>query len=217
MQNCKAKKSSLKKFFAWVLIILALVFVYFSIYVNPQIVKTNMAQIKAYTNSVINNAILGTLKNNDYDNLISIQKDTDGNVVLLSVNSTNSNNLINNINSQIQNTLNSQNSLNYYLPLGTFTGIPLLAGIGPKIKLNIVPIGSVQTAYKSQIASISINQSYHKIYITIKTSICVVLPLYTQTILISNQVLVAENIIVGKIPDTYLNTDNLTNALNLIP
>ncbi len=167
MQKRKAKKGGLKKFFLWVLIILALVFVYFSVYVNPQIVKTNTAQIKAYTNSVINTAILGTLKNNDYDNLISIQKDADGNVTLLSVNSKNSNNLINNINSQIQNTLNSQNSLNYCLPLGTFTGIPLLAGIGPNVKLNIVPIGSVQTAYKSQIASMGINQSYHKIYITI--------------------------------------------------
>ena len=101
--------------------------------------------------------------------------------------------------------------------MGNFSGIPTLSGIGPLIKLNIIPISNVNTKYNSQFVSVGINQSYHKIYINISVEVCILLPLYTHNVVVKNQVLVAETIIVGEVPTTYLNTDNLTNALNLIP
>ena len=198
-------------------ILIVLTISFFTFYVNPQIVESNKAQIKSYTTNLINNSIRETLQNNDYDDLIEILRDSQNNITLLQVNAKNVNNLNNEIMSSIQNKLNEKDILNYSLPLGNFSGIPALAGVGPAVNLNIVPIGNVNTKFRSQISSLSINQSYHKIYINITTSICIILPLYTQSIEISSQVLVAENIIVGQIPSTYLNTDNLTNALNLIP
>ncbi|MBO7508481.1 MAG: sporulation protein YunB [Clostridia bacterium] len=200
-----------------VVLILTAVFSYFHFYVNPQIVSANTAKIKNHSINILNSAITTTLNQNDYDDLIKIFKDDNGNITMMEVNSKNVNNLNNNIMTNIQSKLDQDDILNYSLPFGTFTGIPALSGIGPKIDIKVVPIGNVQTEYRSSISSLSINQSYHKIYINIKISVSVILPLYTQTIDISNQVLVAETILVGKIPSTYLNTDNLTNALNLIP
>ena len=215
------KKHKKHKFFIKFLIILiiftVLVSSYFSFYVNPQIVESNKAQIKSYAVGLINNAIRETIQNNDYDDLIEIFRDSQNNITLLQVNTKNVNNLNNEILTLIQNKLNEKDVLNYSLPLGTFSGIPALAGVGPKVNLKITQIGNVSAKYRSQISSLSINQSYHKIYINITTSICIFLPLYTQNIEISSQVLVGENLIVGQIPSTYLNTDNLTNALNLIP
>ena len=217
MKCFKKRKNKRLKIFVITLIIFLILFGYFEFYVNPQIISSNQAKIKAYSVGVINSAIGETLQNNDYDDLIEIEHDTDGNVALLSVNSKNVNKLNNNIMSLVQDKLNEKDVLNYSLPLGAFSGIASLAGIGPNVNLKIVPIGNISTQYRSQIVGLSINQSYHKIYLTIKISICIILPIYTQTIEVFNQVLVAENIIVGKIPSTYLNTDNLTNALNLIP
>ena len=165
----------------------------------------------------MNTATSKTISSNDYDNLFTITKDSDGNVTLLEINAKNVNKLNNDIMTEIQTELDNGNMLEYKLPLGTFTGLPFLNGFGPKITLKIVPIGHIKTTYKSQIASLSINQSYHKVYLTISVEVCIFLPLYTQNVTISNQILIGENIIVGKIPSTYLNTDNLTNALNLIP
>ena len=216
MVKCKKKKKWIK-----LLVIIAItfivIFLYFHFYVNPQIVNANIASIKSNAITVINMATSGTISSNDYDNLITVSKDNDGNVTLLEVNAKNVNKLNNDIMIEIQTELDKGNLLNYNLPLGTFTGLPILSGIGPKIKLKIVPIGNVKTTYRSQIASLSINQSYHKIYLTISIDVCIFLPLYTQNVTISNQILIGENIIVGQIPSTYLNTDNLTNALNLIP
>lgn len=219
MKKCRkfTKKRRHFKVLVIFLIVFIAIFSYFHFYVNPLIVSTNIASIKSNTVEILNEATYQTISGNDYDNLISITKDEDGNVTLLQVNSAYVNKLNNDMLSTIQNKLKEQNLLNYKLPLGSFLGIPILNGIGPQVDLKIVPIGNVTTKYNSQIASLSINQSYHKIYLSISVEICVVLPLYTQNVKVNNQILIGENIIVGKIPSTYLNTDNLTNALNLIP
>lgn len=221
MAKCEYVKAKKKK--KWlkplviIFIIFGIIFSYFHFYVNPELVNSNIAKIKAYTIQVLNSSTSKTIASNDYDNLITIEKDGEGNVTLLQVNSLYVNKLNNDIMTSIQNTLNENSFVGYKLPLGSFLGVPILNGIGPQVQLNIVPIGNVNTKYRSQIASLSINQSYHKIYLSISVDICIILPLYTQTITVSNQLLIGENLIVGKIPSTYLNTDNLTNALNLIP
>lgn len=216
--SCKtSKKKRTLKILVSVLVVLVLIFLYFHLYVYPQIVAINVAKIKSNTIEVLNSATSKTISGNDYSNLITILKDDDGNITMLSVNAQNVNKLNNDIMTEIQEVLSNRTVLDYNIPIGQFSGLPLLSGIGPNVSIKVLPIGNVNTAYKSQIASLSINQSYHKIYLTLKIEICIVLPLYTQNIEVSNQLLVAENIIVGKIPSTYLNTDNLTNALNLIP
>ncbi len=205
------------KFLIAIIIILLFIIGYLYFFVNPQIINGHKAQIKTFSVNLINNAVATTINNNEYDDLITITKNSNGNISLLSVNSKNVNILTNSVMSLVQSKLNQQDTLNYKLPLGTFTGLPILSGIGPNVTLKIVPVGSVATKYRSQISSLSINQSYHKIYLTVSVSLCVFLPLYTQYIDVSSQILIAENLIVGQIPTTYLNTDNLTNALNLIP
>ncbi|HAJ78076.1 MAG TPA: sporulation protein YunB [Clostridiales bacterium] len=211
------KKRVLIKILIISLLIATVLFLFSHFYVYPQIVESNKSRIKNYSVDIINSAVNQTIINNDYDDLISIVKDDNGNITLLQINSKNVNKLNNDVMTLVQSKLAEKDVLNYSLPIGSFSGIPALNGVGPSVNLKILPVGSVSTQYNSQIASLSINQSYHKIYITINISICIFLPLYTQNIDVSSQILVAENLIVGKIPSTYLNTDNLTNALNLIP
>ena len=194
-----------------------LVFSYFNFYVHPQIFEASKAKIKSSTVTIMDSSIYSTLQNNDYDDLISITKDDTGKIVLMQVNSKNVNKLNNELVNDIQNTLNNQNVIKCSIPIGNFSGLPTLSGFGPNINLKIVPIGSVHTKFNSQFVSVGINQSFHKIYINLSIEVCLLLPLYTQTLTVFNQVLVAESIIVGEVPATYLNTDNLTNALNLIP
>ena len=215
--RCKKQKKNKFKVILIIAIIFIVFFSYFHFFVNPQIVKSNTANIKSYTIGIINSATASTISSNDYDDLIEITKSDDGSIALMQVKTKNVNRLNNQVMTEIQNALNDTDVLNYKIPMGSFSGIPLLSGLGPKLNLKIVPIGNVNTQYKSQIASLSINQSYHKIYLTISVTVSVILPLFSRNIVVSNQILIGESIIVGKIPNTYLNTDNLTNALNLIP
>ena len=217
MIKCQRKKRKVIKVLVIFLVIALAISGYFTLYVNPTICAANIAKIKSSTVSIIDSAIYGTLSKNDYNDLITISRDDSGKIVLMQVNSKNANKLNNDIVSDIQSNLNSNTKINCLVPLGNFTGITTLSGSGPNINLKIVPIGSVHTNFASQFVSVGINQSVHKIYINISVDVCVLLPLYTKNITVKNQVMVAETIIVGEVPTTYLYTDNLTNALNLIP
>lgn len=216
--RCKHKKRHIKiKIFIAITLIVIAIFCYFDFYVNPQIVNANLAQIKSVATNVINSGVQSTLQNNDYNDLMTIEKDQNNNIKLISVNTKNVNKLNSNIISLTQRKLEQEKDMHINIPLGTFTGLPILNGLGKSLTIKLTHIGSVNTKFTSQFYSVAINQSIHKIYLNITATICVLLPLYTQNVDITTQVLVAECVIVGDIPNVYLNTDNLTNALNLIP
>lgn len=215
--RCKKKKTVRKiKIIVAFALPIVLIFCYLEFAVNPQIVSSNQAQIKRVASQTINESIQQTLQA-DYDDLVSIEKDQDNNISLISVNSKNVNMLNNDILTTLQNTFDQKKDMKVFVPLGTFTGIPILSGVGKDVAIKIVPIGYAETKFLSKFSSVAINQSCHKIYLNINFVVSVFLPLYTQNIEVTSQVLIAENIIVGKIPNVYLNTNNLTNALNLIP
>ena len=64
------------------------------------------------------------------------------------------------------------------------------------------PIGFIEARYSSEFESAGINQTRHKIYINVKTKIRIIIPLKSSDIEVSNEIPIAETIIVGKIPKT---------------
>ena len=216
--QCKTKKTRKAiKIVVWILLPIIAVSCYFEFYVNPQIVVANMSQIKNIATQTINDGIRDTIKQNNYDDLMNIEKDSDNKVSLISVNSSNVNKLNTDIIYTTQNHFKNIENMQIEIPIGTFTGIPILNGYGKNVLIKIVPIGTVNTKFISKFYSVGINQSCHKIFINVTISVNVLLPLYTQNVEVTSQVLLGECVIVGEIPNVYLNTDNLTNALNLIP
>lgn len=99
---------------------------------------------------------------------------------------------------------------------GSFTGINLLAGRGPGVKIKISSVGNVETDLKSEFISQGINQTLHRVYLQIKCEVLVLTPFKDISKSIYNQVLLAENVIVGNIPETYYNFDNLENASDVL-
>ena len=102
---------------------------------------------------------------------------------------------------------------------GSFTGFKLLSGKGPGVKIQIVPIGEVETNLKSEFKAQGINQTLHRIYLEVKSRIEILTPFHNIEKEITNQVLLAENIIVGHIPESYYNLDGMESAgdtLNVI-
>ena len=86
----------------------------------------------------------------------------------------------------------------------------LLAGIGPKIKITISSIGNVKTDLKSEFSSKGINQTLHRVYLQVDCEVNILTPFNNISKRITNQILIAENVIVGNIPDTYYNLEGLT-------
>lgn len=95
----------------------------------------------------------------------------------------------------------------------------MLAGKGPKIKISISSIGNIETDLKSEFISQGINQTLHRVFLQIKCQISILTPFDDITKEITNQVLLAENVIIGTTPNTYYNLEGLdakTDALDVL-
>jgi len=95
----------------------------------------------------------------------------------------------------------------------------LLSGRGPGVKIRISSIGNIDTNLNSEFTSQGINQTLHRIYVDISCNVKVLTPFKDIERKITNKVLLAENVIVGNIPDTYYNLEGLngtSDALEMV-
>ena len=111
---------------------------------------------------------------------------------------------------KIQEELNSTENSEFSIPLGTFLGSKLLAGRGPKVSIKMSTVGSVLTDLKSEFSSAGINQTMHRIYLEVKCTVVILTSFETMEEEITNQVLLAEAVIVGTTPNTYYNLEGMT-------
>ena len=92
---------------------------------------------------------------------------------------------------------------------GSFTGFKLLSGKGPGVPIRISSIGNVETDLRSEFTSQGINQTLHRVYLQVGCEVRILTPYEDITEKIKNQVLIAENVIVGRIPNTYYNFEGI--------
>ena len=217
------KKKSIKKkllisFFILILVI-SLIFCYLYFYVNPTIIATNKAVVKANTITVINDSVKTTLDKQElYDELVSIKYDNDGNIQAIIANTSKINQLSTQILSMCNDAFTKQGLLYFDIPFGTFTGITILNNIGPNIRINILPIGNIESNFKINFKSAGINQTLHQLYINLNCNVSILLPAREKNISVSCEILVAESVIIGKVPDVYFAGGSIINdTLDLIP
>ncbi len=95
----------------------------------------------------------------------------------------------------------------------------MLSGRGPGVKIRISSIGNIETDLESEFTSQGINQTLHRIYVDVSCNVKVLTPFKDIERNITNRVLLAENVIVGNIPDTYYNLEGLngtSDALEMV-
>lgn len=106
------------------------------------------------------------------------------------------------------------------VPIGTASGISIFAGMGPNIQVTFRPENNMQTHFSSEFRSAGINQTLHRVIMKLEAQIAIILPGHTEIIYSYTDIPVAEQIIVGKVPQTYadLNLNGSGDApLNLVP
>ena len=71
---------------------------------------------------------------------------------------------------------------------------------------------------ESELISSGINQTLHRMYLQVNCNVNLLTPFHTIGENISNQILIAEAIIVGTTPDTYYNFNGVTkeDTLNVL-
>lgn len=92
-----------------------------------------------------------------------------------------------------------------------------LAGKGPDINLKVVPVGSVTAQLCSEFKAAGINQTNHRIYLKLSANVSIIVPGSNNVVNTVTEVMIIDSIIVGKIPDTYLNSTSTQDMMDLIP
>lgn len=186
--------------------------------VEPIIDIQCSSMAKSIATKVSNEQATNVMKDYKYDDFVNIDKTADGNIKLISANTITINKIISDIPLLIQNELEKVENSKFYIRLGTFTGSRILAGRGPKVEIKMSVIGDIETDLKSEFKEAGINQTLHRIYLEVKCNVSILTPVNSTTEVITNQVLLAEGVIVGNIPDTYYNLKGLTsdNVVDII-
>jgi len=104
----------------------------------------------------------------------------------------------------IQNSLTDMGTRGISVPIGTVTGAQLLAGRGPRIHLRIQPVGSVSTEFVTAFEEAGINQTRHTVYLKATTTLRIVAPTGSSSVQTEHQIAIAESVIVGRVPESYL-------------
>lgn len=152
-------------------------------------------------NNVINEQVSTAV---DPQKLVSVRVDDHGRVVLMQPNTMEFNRLAADTTIKVQNALRAITEDDIQIPMGQVFGSQILASWGPRINVTVIPIGTVQVKLVDKFEQAGINQTRHSIYLTANTQVRIVVPLVSKSVVVSTQMPVAEYIVVGEVPNTYV-------------
>ncbi len=208
----------------WLCILLTILFlaialfVYFQRNVTRVLISISEATMRASTTIAVNDAVYYTLSDEmRYEDLVRIDRDEAGNIVAVAANPLKINKIARDTASISQSNLKNLSLNGIPVPLGALTGIEAFAGLGPNIHFRIIPVSSVSCGFSSSFESVGINQTKHSIYLNVVADISIVMPSRTENFAVATDILVGESVIVGTVPDAYLQSDIFGNKANLTP
>lgn len=147
-----------------------------------------------------------------YNQLVHVETDEKGNVSYIQPDTIKITRLTTAIAQELEERLNDLEEDNISFPVGLLTGYVLLADVGPDIHMKVRPVGDVSVDITDEFEEAGINQTKHRVVMNVSVEMGILVPFSTTLVEISNSLPLAENIIVGPIPDTYLNFDGKTGG-----
>lgn len=184
--------------------------------VNPVFETLCEEEAHSIATIITNEETTKVMEKYNYDDLFTIEKDDKSNIKMITANILKINGITSDIAASIQKSLDNSDKNKVHIAIGNMTGIKLFSGFGPRITLRVYSSGNVETDLRSEFISQGVNQTLHRVYLEIKTTVNVLTPFSTIEKTINNQFLILENVIVGEIPSTYYNFNGLDDENNML-
>ena len=197
----------LRWLFAAVVVVLALLFMLRSKY-RLVIEELAQTQVKNTTSDLTNDAIAKQIASGDiqYDRIVFFEKDLDGRITALKTNMSEVNRLKTDILNIINDEILALDHSDIGIPLGSLFFPELLSGKGPAIPVDILSIRNSDANFVSHFSQAGINQTMHRLNMEVSIDVAVLVLGQTSSFTLSSEVVVAETIIVGDVPQTFLQT-----------
>ena len=191
-----------------VLLILAVAFVVFRGKYRDVVRELAQTQVKNSTSDLTNDAIAKQIANGNiaYDRLVFFEKDLDGRITALKTNMSEVNRLKTDVLNIINDEILALDASSIGIPLGSLFLPEVLSGKGPAIPVHILSIRNSDAAFVSHFEQAGINQTLHKLTMVVSIDVSVLALAETTSFTMESEVVVAETVIVGDVPQTYLQT-----------
>lgn len=200
-----------------IILLVAVVVVYIRFVVTPVVKTVAKEKVRALTVSTVNAAVTSVLEAEpSFVDMVEYGHDANGDLNSIKINATRINAVMQRSVQKTQNGLSDMISSGVNIPVGSVSGITFLSGKGPNLNVAVIPVGSVDARLRSEFSEIGINQTIHKIYLSLDSTIKIIIPGAGNTIKSSSEVLLVESVIIGKVPDTYLNATTMEDMMDLI-
>lgn len=165
-------------------------------------------QVMNSTSDLTNDAIARQIAEGNilYDRIVYFEKDLNGRITALKTNMSEVNRLKTDILNIINDEILALDTSDIGIPLGSLFLPELLSGRGPAIPVHILSIRNSDASFVSHFSQAGINQTLHRLNMEVSIDVAVLVLGETTSFTMSSQVVVAETIIVGDVPDTFLQT-----------
>lgn len=210
-------KKVYKKLFAMSVILIGILVLLLSLdnKLRPLLKMMSETRSKSVATKIVNNTVTSELKRSGitYENLVDLQRDSQGVVTSLNMDMVKLNQFKSNISTAVQDAINKCEKQKISLPLGTVIGGDYFVGRGPALKFDLELSASVTSEIESAFDSAGINQTRHQIILNITTTTYAVIPWYKNANTVTTNFVIAETVIVGLVPDYYTNVENSDDPL----
>lgn len=177
-------------------------------YVIQDLARTSVINA---TSDLTNDAISRQIENGtiQYDRIVYFEKDLNGRITALKTNIGE----INHLKTDILNIINGQilalDAADIGIPLGSLFMPEFFSGKGPSIPVHILAIRNSEASFSSEFSQAGINQTLHQLVMHVEVDAAVLVLGETRTFSVSSQVVVAETVIVGDVPSTFIQSGGL--------
>lgn len=175
--------------------------------INPIIDALCIDKAKNLATVISNKQATQIMNEYKYEDFVNVVRDSNGDITLIQTNTKNINEVISDIPNKIVEEMEKQSESYISIHLGSVLGNTVFSALGPEIHIKIENVGNVVTKLESEFISEGINQTMHRIYLNIECEATILTPYNAITQKIENQVLIAESVIIGNIPNAYYNIE----------
>ena len=176
---------------------------------RPMLETTASSQATNLMMQAIDAAVDNCLQENDmnYGDFVTMETDSAGKVTSITSNTAANSRFKRQVVETVIRQLGAMGGDELGVPLGTLTGQPLLSGVGPRVRVKVDSVGEVTADYANTFTSAGVNQTLHRVCLNITATVYLFLPGEILPVSVSSSVCVAETVIVGETPDTYLHLE----------
>ena len=196
-----------------IVLLVAGIICFFLLRSKYQNVITTLAQtqVKNATSDLINDAIDAQIRDGtiQYDRMVYFEKDLEGKITALKTNMSEVNRLKTDLLNLINDEILAMDSDHLGIPLGSLILPELFGGKGPVIPVQILTIRNSEADFFSEFSQAGINQTLQKLNMQVSVDVAILVLGKVDDFTISSQVVIAETVIVGQVPDMFLQTGGM--------